>query len=78
MLHLLGFILFLAMAVILAVVAIVMKILGMVRSMGRKAKDTFTGSSSESWSSSSSQVQRRKIFGEDEGEYVDYEEIPGE
>ena len=80
MLHVIGLIFFICLALLFALLAILAKILGSIFGFGRKVKRTFSGSGSAQ--AEGSQVMmterrssKRKIFEDDEGEYVEYEEV---
>lgn len=84
MFHILGFIFFLVLIVLVFGLIIVLKIVGTVRRVSRRMKGTDNTSSSDySYAreqesenvSSSASSSRKKVFSDDEGEYVDFEEI---
>jgi predicted lipid-binding transport protein (Tim44 family) len=87
MFHILGILFFLAIFVVLfglgIVLRIVMSLMGIFRprkqshssySSQRSSNETESSSSSKSTNGSVSNG-RKKIFGDDEGEYVDFEEV---
>ena len=90
MFHLLGFIFFIILVVLLVGLFILYRVIGMI--FGFKRRMQRNGSAQRTTSSSSSQPQedsfdaysnegnpsarrRKKIFDKEEGEYVDFEEI---
>lgn len=84
MFHILGFIFFLVLIVLVFGLIIVLKIVGTVRRVGRRMKGTdkssspdyaYTGQQQSEDASSSAASARKKVFSDDEGEYVDFEEI---
>lgn len=86
MFHLLGFLFFLVLVVVVLGLALVSRVIGTLLGWGRKASDAFTGRSSAGASSASSSrsatpppppsaSSKKKVFDDDEGEYIDFEEI---
>ena len=85
MFHLLGFLFFLVLVVVVLGLALVSRVIGTLLGWGRKASDAFTGRSSAGASSTSSSrsatppppsaSSKKKVFDDDEGEYIDFEEI---
>lgn len=84
MFHLLGFLFFLVLVVVVLGLALVSKVIGTLFGWGRKATDAFSGRSSAGASSASSSrsatpppsaSSKKKVFDDDEGEYIDFEEI---
>ena len=84
MFHLLVFLFFLVVAVVILGLALVSKVIGTLLGWGRKATDTFTGRSSDGTSASTSShstppppstPSKKKVFDDDEGEYIEFEEI---
>lgn len=84
MFHLLGFLFFLVLVVVVLGLALVSKVIGTLFGWGRKASDAFSGRSSADASSASSSrsatpppsaSSKKKVFDDDEGEYIDFEEI---
>ena len=85
MFHLLGFLFFLVLVVVVLGLALVSRVIGTLLGWGRKASDAFTGRSSAGASSASSSrsatppppsaSSKKKAFDDDEGEYIDFEEI---
>ena len=85
MFHLLGFLFFLVLVVVVLGLALVSRVLGTLFGWGRKASDAFSGRSSAGASSASSSrsatppppsaSSKKKVFDDDEGEYIDFEEI---
>ena len=84
MFHLLGFLFFLVLVVVVLGLALVSRVIGTLFGWGRKASDAFTGRSSAGASSASSSrsatpppsaSSKKKVFDDDEGEYIDFEEI---
>lgn len=84
MFHLLVFLFFLVVAVVILGLALVSKVIGTLLGWGRKATDTFTGRSSDGTSASTfshstppppSTPSKKKVFDDDEGEYIEFEEI---
>ena len=84
MFHLLGFLFFLVLVVVVLGLALVSRVIGTLLGWGRKASDAFTGRSSGDASSAASSSStppppsassKKKVFDDDEGEYSDFEEI---
>lgn len=84
MFHLLVFLFFLVVAVVILGLALVSKVIGTLLGWGRKATNTFTGRSSDGTSASTSShstppppstPSKKKVFDDDEGEYIEFEEI---
>ncbi len=84
MFHILGFIFFFLLIIIIVGLIILFKIVGTVFRLGRRMKGTDNASSHRPYTHSedtgseskpSPAPSRKKVFGDDEGEYVDYEEI---
>lgn len=84
MFHLLGFLFFLVLVVVVLGLALVSRVIGTLFGWGRKASDAFTGRSSGDASSAASSSStppppsvssKKKVFDDDEGEYIDFEEI---
>lgn len=83
MFHLIGFLFFLVLVVVVLGLALVSRVIGTLLGWGRKASDAFTGRSSAGASSASSSrsatppsaSSKKKVFDDDEGEYIDFEEI---
>lgn len=85
MFHLLGFLFFLVLVVVVLGLALVSRVIGTLFGWGRKASDAFSGRSSAGASSASSSrsatppppsaSSKKKVFDDDEGEYIDFEEI---
>lgn len=84
MFHLIGFLFFLVLVVVVLGLALVSKVIGTLFGWGRKASDAFSGRSSAGASSASSSrsatpppsaSSKKKVFDDDEGEYIDFEEI---
>lgn len=84
MFHLLGFLFFLVLVVVVLGLALVSRVIGTLLGWGRKASDAFSGRSSAGASSASSSrsatpppsaSSKKKVFDDDEGEYIDFEEI---
>lgn len=84
MFHLLGFLFFLVLVVVVLGLALVSRVIGTLLGWGRKASDAFTGRSSGDASSAASSSStppppsassKKKVFDDDEGEYIDFEEI---
>lgn len=84
MFHMLGFLFFLVLVVVVLGLALVSRVIGTLLGWGRKASDAFTGRSSGDASSASSSrsatpppsaSSKKKVFDDDEGEYIDFEEI---
>ena len=84
MFHLIGFLFFLVLVVVVLGLALVSRVIGTLLGWGRKASDAFTGRSSGDASSASSSrsatpppsaSSKKKVFDDDEGEYIDFEEI---
>ena len=74
----------LVVAVVILGLALVYKVIGTLLGWGRKATDTFTGRSSDGTSASTSShstppppstPSKKKVFDDDEGEYIEFEEI---
>lgn len=85
MFHLLGFLFFLVLVVVVLGLALVSRVIGTLLGWGRKASDAFSDRSSAGASSASSSrsatppppsaSSKKKVFDDDEGEYIDFEEI---
>lgn len=84
MFHLLVFLFFLVVAVVILGLALVSKVISTLLGWGRKATNTFTGRSSDGTSASTSShstppppssPSKKKVFDDDEGEYIEFEEI---
>ncbi|MCI5579904.1 MAG: DUF4834 family protein [Phocaeicola plebeius] len=84
MFHLIGFLFFLVLVVVVLGLALVSRVIGTLLGWGRKASDAFSGRSSAGASSASSSrsatpppsaSSKKKVFDDDEGEYIDFEEI---
>lgn len=84
MFHLLVFLFFLVVAVVILGLALVSRVIGTLLGWGRKTTDTFTGRSSDGTSASTSShstppppstPSKKKVFDDDEGEYIEFEEI---
>lgn len=74
-----SFLFFIIFLIIFAGIAVLLSVLGLVRNilgMGRK-KSPYAGENMSDQSHSANQTRKnqRKVFGDNEGEYVDYEEI---
>ena len=84
MFHILGFIFFFLLIIIIVGLIILFKIVGTVFRFGRRMKGTDQDSSyrphphpdeTNGGSTASPAPNRKKVFDDDEGEYVDYEGI---
>ena len=78
MFHILGILFFICLAILIAVLVVIAKIVGTVFGFGRKVKRSFTSSEPTDEGKEEKgdrQITRRKIFGDDEGEYVEFEEV---
>lgn len=82
----LGFVFFLVLVVIIFGLTIINKILGVLFGLGRRKTSTRTTSSTNRASQSAQNrngnaqdtPNHKKVFADDEGEYVDFEEIKDE
>lgn len=80
----LGFILLFIFLIVIIVLTLLGNIIRMIFGFGKRVPKEFKGKKNETYDynnnqqttdSSSSSTERKKIFGKDEGEYVEYEEV---
>ena len=74
----LGFILVFILLIVLVVIAFLGNLVRAIFGLGKRAPKQFHGETqqtSQQQTTSSSNTAKKKIFAEDEGEYVEYEEV---